>query len=222
MKRPTKGYFHKAVFERISDQKRERVFESAMREFAAQGYVAANINTIAENAGISIGAMYTYFPSKENLYLAISERGVEIYREIIGELDMKQDFYGIVEQLFHLAIRYARTHADISRMYLELTTHQMRGMAARLAEKMEMDLHNLYVLLLTAGQKNGEVRTDVNLGLAAKILDDCVLSLQLSASVFYYEERQQQYAGTLSDDELIAGMMDLVRRYLRPEMPAAT
>ena len=209
--------FHKDVFERISDDKRGRIFGSAMKEFASEGYFAANINTIASNADISIGAMYTYFPSKENLFLAISEYGIGIFHEILADLKAPAGFFETVERLFHLTVRYARRNVDISRMYLELTTQQLLDLAARLAEKMEIDFREFYTALLKGAVEKGEIRADVNIGFAAKFLDDLVLSLQLENSVYYYESRLRQYVGEdMSDTDIIAGLMDVVRRYFLP------
>ncbi len=44
----------------------------------ANGFSAANINVMAKNAGISIGSMYNYFESKENLFLAVVDYGYKV------------------------------------------------------------------------------------------------------------------------------------------------
>ena len=222
MKSINGGNFHKEVFERISDDKREKIFESAMHEFAKEGYVAANINTIASKAGISIGAMYTYFPSKENLFLAIAERGVAIYQEILADLVGRAGFFETVERLFHLTIEYAKEHTDLSRLYLELSTEQLGNLSVRLSEKMEIDFREFYTELLAAAKEKGEIRSDVDIGFAAKMLDDLVISLQFSYSVSYYNERMQQYVGEdHSEAQMVQNLVDLVHRYLALEtMPA--
>ena len=47
------------------------------------GYEGANTNRIAEAAGVSVGALYQYFPSKEALVTALIERHMESMWEII-------------------------------------------------------------------------------------------------------------------------------------------
>lgn len=49
---------------------RERILEGAGRAFAAQGF-RANVPAIAAEAGVSVGLIYRYFPSKEELFLAV-------------------------------------------------------------------------------------------------------------------------------------------------------
>ena len=48
--------------------------EAAVRCFARTGYYATTIEDVVRETGLSRGALYLYFPSKEALYLAISER----------------------------------------------------------------------------------------------------------------------------------------------------
>ena len=49
---------------------RERILEGAGRAFAASGF-RANVPAIAAEAGVSVGLIYRYFPSKEELFLAV-------------------------------------------------------------------------------------------------------------------------------------------------------
>ena len=48
---------YKEAFERASEERKEKLLEVGIEEFASKGYENANINVIAKNAGISIGLM---------------------------------------------------------------------------------------------------------------------------------------------------------------------
>ncbi|WP_242928185.1 TetR/AcrR family transcriptional regulator [Pontibacter vulgaris] len=54
-----------------------KLLEVALRLFAVQGFEATSIRTIAAEAGISLGLLYNYFKSKDELLEAIFKRGVE-------------------------------------------------------------------------------------------------------------------------------------------------
>jgi AcrR family transcriptional regulator len=55
-------------------QARRRRIQSAAREvFAERGYAKASIEHIAKQAGLSVGAIYLYFRSKEDLYVSLLE-----------------------------------------------------------------------------------------------------------------------------------------------------
>jgi AcrR family transcriptional regulator len=48
--------------------------EAAAREFASSGYEATTTNGIAAAAGISVGSLYQYFPSKEAIAVELTRR----------------------------------------------------------------------------------------------------------------------------------------------------
>ena len=56
---------------------RQRVLEAAERVFAARGLHAATVEEIAEEAGFSIGAIYSNFGGKEDLFLALFRQHTE-------------------------------------------------------------------------------------------------------------------------------------------------
>jgi AcrR family transcriptional regulator len=56
-----------------ADERRRRIIEVARRQFARSGYVGTTNREIADEAGITTGAIYHYFASKLDLYLAVFE-----------------------------------------------------------------------------------------------------------------------------------------------------
>lgn len=58
-------------------QTRQRLLEAATRVFARRGYQQARLDEIANEAGFTIGAVYSNFSGKEELFLALADREVE-------------------------------------------------------------------------------------------------------------------------------------------------
>jgi AcrR family transcriptional regulator len=52
----------------------DAILEATTRVLIKEGYDRASTNRIAAEAGVSIGSLYQYFPSKEALVAAVSER----------------------------------------------------------------------------------------------------------------------------------------------------
>lgn len=80
-------------------QRRSRATVDALLAAAAQvfelhGYAAGTTNRIAEKAGVSIGTLYQYFPSKEALAVALLERHIaetdRRLREWVGHMVAEQ------------------------------------------------------------------------------------------------------------------------------------
>lgn len=55
---------------RPAAERKSLILESAQEVFAASGYANAGTEAIARGAGVSPSALYRYFPSKRDLYLA--------------------------------------------------------------------------------------------------------------------------------------------------------
>src|SRR5690349_22874095 len=63
-------------FEKLQPEKRERLLESAAKEFATHGYDDASLNQILEKAGVSKGAAYYYFDDKADLFMTVLDHYV--------------------------------------------------------------------------------------------------------------------------------------------------
>jgi AcrR family transcriptional regulator len=61
--------------------RREEILDAARRVFAEQGFRGTTIADIAEEAGIALGTIYLYFPSKDDVFAALNQR--------LGELIMR-------------------------------------------------------------------------------------------------------------------------------------
>src|SRR3954467_6161811 len=65
---------------------RGRVLLAAAEVFARTGFLAASMNEIVETAGVTKGAVYFHFPSKEALAVAIGEEPVAEGAAVVGAL----------------------------------------------------------------------------------------------------------------------------------------
>ena len=55
----------------------ERILDAAARIFHEQGYAGATTNDIADEADVSVGSLYQYFPNKDALLVALTKRHIE-------------------------------------------------------------------------------------------------------------------------------------------------
>ncbi|MBA4495686.1 TetR/AcrR family transcriptional regulator [Paenactinomyces guangxiensis] len=57
-------------YQQIPEDKRDKVLQAAIKEFARCGYERASTNQIIQEANISKGLLFHYFKNKKNLFLA--------------------------------------------------------------------------------------------------------------------------------------------------------
>ena len=64
----------------------EAVVEAAAQVFQREGYAGTTTNRIAERAGVSVGSLYQYFPNKDAILVALTQRHLEEGYEQIAPL----------------------------------------------------------------------------------------------------------------------------------------
>ncbi|HEY9595399.1 MAG TPA: TetR/AcrR family transcriptional regulator, partial [Spirochaetia bacterium] len=191
-----------STFHRLPIEKQQRLLSVAKKAFADGGYAETSINDIAVTAGISIGSLYKYFRSKEDLFLTIIEEGRGVLEEVLGGIvDSDQPVLARIESLLRAAIEYSRKDPDFVRIYIDCTTQGLAPLAARLSNRIESIAAEAYRKLIAAGQARGEIDPELDPSVAAFCLDNLFLMLQYSFGCDYYRERLALFAGTrLADD----------------------
>jgi AcrR family transcriptional regulator len=65
------------VRRRPREEVRDDLLAAAARVFARRGFHGASVEAISEDAGLSTGAIYSNFESKEELFLTLWEERIE-------------------------------------------------------------------------------------------------------------------------------------------------
>ncbi len=63
-----------------TEDTRDRILHAASRGFRSHGYNGIGVNTLAKDAGVTSGAFYGYFRSKEDAFIAAVTDGLAEYR----------------------------------------------------------------------------------------------------------------------------------------------
>ena len=207
--------FYKKTFENIPEIKQNRIISAAIDEFASKGYNAANINVIAESAEVSIGSMYTYFPSKEDLFLLIIDNSYRKIEEALEQIPQSGSVFEKIEKLLRLAQHYAHEHQKLNQLYLDITSESLSSLSRKLSRKLETITSNMYREAIAEGKRNGEVDLDIDDNIIAFCVDNLAMMLQFSYTSEYYKERMKIFVGknALKDDEfVIREVMKLLKK----------
>lgn len=108
-------------FEKIREEKKKIILDTALELFANQGYAATSIKVIAEKAGISKGLMYNYFDSKETLLRTIL---MQLMEEMLDVLDPNHDGMLEDDELLHFidfVFEFFRTRKEELKLYHQLS-----------------------------------------------------------------------------------------------------
>jgi AcrR family transcriptional regulator len=100
----------------------DALVEATARILVREGFDKASTNRIAEVAGVSVGSLYQYFPSKEALVAAVIERhSQEIRQTVRGELAdaMSLPVEQAVRTLVAVAVKAHRVDPRLHRVLAE-------------------------------------------------------------------------------------------------------
>lgn len=188
--------FHKPTFDNIAEEKRKKILDVAVSEFSSKGFENANINVIAKLAGVSVGSLYKYFDTKTDLFLTSVNYGLSYLENVLGEVIMTdEDILDKLEKIIRFAMKFSREHGEMIRLYNEFTTESNAELGKQLAYQVESVTADAYKQAIIQAQVAGEIRTDIDPGMAAYLVDNMLMSVQFTYACEYYATRYKIYAG---------------------------
>ena len=160
--------------------KRERIVDSAMRQFAEHGYQGAKVEDIAVELGIAKGSIFQHFGSKAGLFLQAYKRAVLTLPAWLDAPDEVQ------AEGFFATVRFwlERTEHLIKEDWIPNRVVLIGNYGTDLTLKREINRwlvsEDPYGTLefVEWGQQRGEVRADVDLEIIVSMVDWLSNSLQ--------------------------------------------
>ena len=213
--------FHTETFEKIDASRKDTILSVALAEFAEKGYNGTSINGLARKAGISIGSLYSYFSSKEDLYLTIVDMGHALLEKALREIDPNAGLFETFAALLREARAYAESNRELNLVYLDAMTQGLRHLSKRLSGSLETITVELYRRVLVTAEERGEIRKGLDLGAVAFCLDNLLLLFQFSFTADYHRARLRLFLGLaeeepLDEEALMDAILEFARRALRP------
>jgi len=137
-------------------ERRDVILDAALGLFVAQGFHGTAVPEVAKKAGIAIGTLYHYFPSKEALVNALYRKAKEhIGRSVMTAFPpaapVREQFRAIWLAMLDFALAEPDTFA-----FLELHNHRSYLDAESLA--MEHRLKDFGAMVVARAQTLGEVK----------------------------------------------------------------
>jgi len=160
-----------------ASQRRSRLTVDALLEATArilirEGFDKASTNRIAEVAGVSVGSLYQYFPSKEALVAALIDRhNQEVMQAVQGELAeaVNLPIEQAVRKLVAVAVKAHRIDPKLHRVLAEQIPR-----VGRLENVETFNRENYALFRAYLESRRDQIRA-VDLGLAAFV---CVTSIE--------------------------------------------
>jgi len=108
----------------LPERRRSEILEAATTLFSKHGFAAADVEEIAEKAGVGKGTVYRYFPNKEGLFLAAVDHGMRNLKTAVdaGVATAKQPLEQIAEGV-RAYLTFFDEHPDVVELLIHERAH---------------------------------------------------------------------------------------------------
>jgi len=143
----------------------DKLLDAALHLFVSLGYSSTNLERIAGAAGLSKGAVYFYFGSKESVLIEVLKRVQAVVLdtaiEAIGAAGPK--YTDKIVAFLHNAANQGVTNRDevLLLIIMSLEFKERDGEVRDFIDAIYQRLYTMIEKLIRAGQKSGEFRDDV-------------------------------------------------------------
>jgi len=197
---------------KVASQERSRntvntILEATTRVLTKEGYDRTSTNKIAAVAGVSIGSLYQYFPSKEALVAAVSERHSQEVLELMRTTLVKVSSLPLEVAARAFVAAGIDAHRVNPKLHRVLAEEVPRIGRLKNIEAINQDVHVLIRGYLQ-GHRNEIGPTDLDLAvfICVTTVDALTHAAVLRCPDFLTDEKAESF---------IDEVTDLVVRYLR-------
>ncbi len=174
------------TFLNLPPEKRERVIDAALSEFADKGYEQASVNHMVAASGIAKGSLYQYFTDKQGIFLYIFDFAIAVVRRTllqVKEDTREADFFTRLEQSLLAGVDFIQRHPRLYGIYLKILFDQHVPRRQELLQAVRRFAADYLDSLLRQGLARGELRADLPRATVIFLLDALLDRFLQAASV---------------------------------------
>lgn len=159
------------TFENLSEEKKLRIINSAIEEFANKGYKRATVDNIVSKAGISKGSIFQYFKNKERLYLYICDYQIKIITDEVFKQkeNNENDFFKLYKQAARVKFEILKKNPYIFKFFKTLYSDDSQ-VAQKWLENILTNKDQL-VLNFIGDYDKSKFRDDIDIDMAIKTIE---------------------------------------------------
>ena len=140
-----------------------RILQTSLNLFVGRGFAATRVADIATDAGVSPGLLYHYFPSKDDILVALLQESLPKLEATA--LDLEALAMPVADKLLmalQRLIEGIQTRSDTSKHYLLIaqisTSDALPDVAGKILERYAHTPYAVMERLFAEGQREGRVR----------------------------------------------------------------
>ncbi|MFW5788255.1 MAG: TetR/AcrR family transcriptional regulator [Halanaerobiales bacterium] len=192
----------------VSEEKKDKIIQAALREFAEHGYEQASTNEIVQEAGVSKGLLFHYFGSKKELFLSVFDYCIKCYEKIYRKYNLHKTS-DVLERVLEGMMMKLKTQYQNP-----VITKLVTGAVLAPPEELETDIKARYTQLVA--EYIPKLFEDIDYTLfrdeidQEKALDILMMSLEAIRKKYVEKYKDDVDQGLLDMDQILAEMKEYV------------
>jgi TetR/AcrR family transcriptional regulator len=219
MKTPFPAIQVQATFINLPEEKKNRIIETAIQEFADKGFTGASINTMVGRLNISKGSIFQYFNNKTSLFYYVFDYAVGLVKRTlvqVKEETKEEEVFERIRKSLLAGIEFIQKHPHIYRIYLNLQLGKEIPFRSELIHKIRLFSAEYITSLLKQGMERKEISPALKLNQAVFLVDAVLDRFLLAYTVPYLSWEEKIYkAPKKTLEEWAAGLTELLRKGLQ-------
>ncbi|MBV6397521.1 MAG: hypothetical protein HFACDABA_03135 [Anaerolineales bacterium] len=163
-----------------SEETKARILEAAVKQFSVHGFNKASVDSICEQAGISKGAFYHHFKTKQDVFLALLDGWLQTFDQAIEASKDRPvpETFQMMTEYFPYIFQSASDNLPMFLEFLQQASRDETVWQASIAPYRRYHKH--FASLIKKGIAEGSF-VDVNPDLAARLIVSAAMGLLLQS-----------------------------------------
>lgn len=143
--------------------KKAEIFNAGRELFYLKGFKATNISEITKKAGVGVGTFYSYYPSKEKLFLEIYIKESDKHkRRVMESLDITEEPVTVAKKLLEMNISAMNSNKILKEWNNRDLFGELEQYYREESRKNGDFFHNFYIEIIKKWKTEGKIRKDID------------------------------------------------------------
>ncbi len=167
-----------------ADKRREEIIRVTLELAAKQGVDDVTTQDMAQAMGLTQGAVFRHFPSKDAIWLAVMQWVRESLMGVMSRAAAQgSDPLDSLQRMFYAHIDFIAGHPAIPSMLMSEHLHARSALLRQLMTEIMLGFEARIADLLISAQTQGQARPDLDAHAAATLYIGMIQGLVLQASI---------------------------------------
>jgi TetR/AcrR family transcriptional regulator len=201
------------TFRRLDPTRQQAVLQSILDEAAEKGPTDINIKNVARRATVSVGSLYQYFGSRDNLISFAVELSVlmmtdlfTVSRPYLLEMPLRE----ALNAYLSYGLEWSKTQQGVIQFFGRAAYQGDPQMAEKVVRPVATAMRTVIQDMLSTAAQRGELRPDLDVEAAARVVNLLTISVGDSQLLPFLNNYFQVTDESMPLERIVNALVDLV------------